>query len=139
MEHVITVIGETFPHSCLFSPSVTPADYEPPGFKVKPFFLIFPFLLFYYLLIIIDKQRYYVKLFYHCCNFCHVSYAAISQWFLLFSGGASKYQSWRCVNGKKKLRPLFFFIWKFPPRSLTKLWRCGGFLFLCQFLRFWWL
>lgn len=86
----------------------------------QTFFSHFPFLLFYYLLIIIDKQRIYVKLFYHCCNFCHVSYAAISQWFLLFSGGASKYQSWRCVDGKKN-QGLFFleFTWKFPPNSLN--------------------
>lgn len=86
----------------------------------QTFFSHFPFLLFYYLLIIIDKQRIYVKLFYHCCNFCHVSYAAISQWFLLFSGGASKYQSWRCVDGKKNLGLFFLeFIWKFPPNSLN--------------------
>ena len=136
---MITVIGETFPHSCLFFSISYTCRLRTTRLQGQTFFSHFPFLLFYHLLIIIDKQRIYVKLFYHCCNFCHVSYAAISQWFLLFSGGASKYQSWRCVNGKKKLRPLFFFIWKFPPRSLTKLWRCGGFLFLCQFLRFWWL
>ena len=43
--------------SCIFSCSVTPADYEPPGFKVKPFLSCNPFLLFYYLFIIIDNAE----------------------------------------------------------------------------------
>lgn len=119
MEHVITVWWDLSSFLSFFSISYA-CRLRTTRLQGQTFFSHFPILLFYYLLIIIDKQRIYVKLFYHCCNFCHVSYAAISQWFLLFSGGASKYQSWRCVDGKKNLG-LFFheFIWKFPPNSLN--------------------